>query len=102
VILERLHEGGVLRQEAVARMDRLRPRDLAGRDDRGEVQVALRRGRRADADGLVGHADMHGVGVGGGVDGDGRMPISRQARTTRSAISPRLAIRIFSNIALTR
>jgi hypothetical protein len=25
VILERLHEGGVLRQEAVARMDRLRP-----------------------------------------------------------------------------
>jgi hypothetical protein len=31
-----------------------------------------------------------------------RMPISRQARTTRSAISPRLAIRIFSNIALTR
>src|ERR671920_804170 len=27
------------------------------------------------------------------------MPISRQARTTRSAISPRLAIRILSNIA---
>src|SRR5687767_16022878 len=28
-----------------------------------------------------------------------RMPISRQARWMRSAISPRLAIRIFSNIA---
>jgi hypothetical protein len=27
-----------------------------------------------------------------------RMPISRQARWMRSAISPRLAIRIFSNI----
>src|SRR5688572_16538281 len=29
-----------------------------------------------------------------------RMPISRQARWMRSAISPRLAIRIFSNILL--
>jgi len=71
VVLDDLHEGRVFRQEAVAGMNRLGAGDLAGRDDRGEVQVALPRRRRADAHGLVGHADVHRVGVGGRMDGDG-------------------------------
>src|SRR5262249_53311708 len=45
--------------------------DLARREDRGDVEVAVAGRRRADADALVGHTHMHGVAVGGRVDGDG-------------------------------
>ena len=43
-------EGRILRQEAVAGMDRLGARGLCGVDDTGDVQVAVarRRGRRSD------------------------------------------------------
>ena len=61
-------ELGVLRKEAVAGMDGVGPGDLAGGDDLMDVQIAVARGRRADAHALVGQAHMHGVGVGGGVD----------------------------------
>jgi hypothetical protein len=72
VRLEDVGEAGVLRQEAVAGMDRVRAGDLAGRDDLGDVQIAVARRRRADADALVGELHMHGVGVGGGMHRDGR------------------------------
>jgi hypothetical protein len=49
-------------------VDRVGVRDLGGRDDVGDVEVAVRRGRRADADRLVGQADVHGIGIGGGMD----------------------------------
>ena len=51
-------------------MDGLSAGDLAGGDDRGDVQIALRRRRRADADAFVGKTNVHGLGVGLGVDGD--------------------------------
>ena len=71
MLFEDLGEAGVLRQEAVARMDGVGAGDLAGGDDRGDVEIAFARRRRADADALVGEAHMHGVGVGGRMHGDG-------------------------------
>ena len=71
---ERLGEGRSLGQEAVARMDRLGARLLAGRDDLVDDEVALRSGGRADQDGLVGHFDMKGVLVRLRVDRDGLYP----------------------------
>ena len=62
----------VLREEAVARMHGVGAGDLAGREQRRNVEVAVLRRRRADADALVGEAHMHGVGVGGRVHGDRR------------------------------
>ncbi len=67
VILDRLHESRVFRQEAIAGVDRLSAGDLAGRDDRGEAQIALRRRVGADADGLIRHANVHRIGIGGGM-----------------------------------
>jgi len=40
-LFDALREVGVLGQEAVARVDRDRIRDLRGRDDRGHVEIAL-------------------------------------------------------------
>ena len=45
---------GVLRQEAVARVDRLRAAARGGGEEVGDVEVRLAGGRLADADGLVG------------------------------------------------
>ncbi len=70
--LEDAGEARVLREEAVAGMDRVGAGDLAGGQDRGDVEVGVLGRRRADADALVGEAHMHGVGVGGGMDGDRR------------------------------
>ncbi len=66
----RAHEGGVLREEAEARMDGLAARRLGGGDDVGDPQVALCRRGRADADRLVGHLDVERLALGGRVDGD--------------------------------
>ena len=68
--LHRLHEAGVLRQEAVARMDRLRPRGLRGGDHRVAAQVALGRGAPAQRDRGVGHRDVARVRVDVGMDRD--------------------------------
>ena len=62
---------GVFRQEAVAGMNRLRVGDFGRADDRGNVQVALRRRRRADAYRLVGKPHVFGIRVGFRVDDDG-------------------------------
>ena len=65
---QRLLELLLLRQEAVARMNRLRAGLLAGRHDLVDQQVGLRRGRRADQHLLVGLAHVQRVGVGLGID----------------------------------
>ena len=53
-------------------MDGVRAGDLAGREQRGDVEIAVLRRRRADAHALVGKPHMHGVGIRGGVHGDRR------------------------------
>ena len=71
VIRDHLGEGGVFREEAEARMDRVRAGHARGRDQRGHAQIAVARRGRADAHALVRKAHMHGVGVDGGMDRDG-------------------------------
>ena len=71
VIFQHLRESGVFRQEAIAGMDGLGAGDLAGGDDRGRVEIAFRGRVRPDTDRFVGHAHMHGIGIGGRMDGDG-------------------------------
>ena len=61
--LDLVGEVGVLGQEAVTRMDRLRVGDFRRGDDRRNVQVALRRRRRADAHRFIGERDVLGVAV---------------------------------------
>ena len=56
-------ELGVLRQEAVARMHGVGAGDLAGRDDRRNVEIAFAGGRRADADAFIGQPHMHRIGI---------------------------------------
>ena len=68
---ERLGEGGPLREEAVAGMHRLRAALLARGDDLLDDQVALRRRRRADGNGRIGHFHMQGVAIRVGIDRDG-------------------------------
>ena len=58
-----LTELGVLRQEAVPRMDGLGARHLRGRYDLGDVQVAVPRRRWTDANVLVGEADVERLAV---------------------------------------
>ena len=69
---EHLGEARVLGQEAVARMDRVGAGDLAGGDQRRDVEIAVAGRRRADADALVGEPHMHRVGIGGRMHRDGR------------------------------
>ena len=70
--LEDFGEARVLGQEAVARMHRVRAGDLAGGEQRRDVEIAVARRRRADAHALVGEPHMHRVGVGGRMHRDGR------------------------------
>jgi len=72
VLGEDFREARILRQEAVARMDGVGAGDLAGRQQRGNVEIGIARRRRADADGFVGEAHVHRVGVGRRIDRHGR------------------------------
>ena len=71
VLGENLGEPGVLGQKAVARVHRIRAGDLAGGEQRGNVQVGILGRRRTDADALVGEPHVHGVVVGGRMHGHG-------------------------------
>ena len=70
--LEDFGEARVLGEEAVARMHRVGAGDLAGGEQRRDVEIAVARRRRADAHALVGEPHMHRVGVGGRMHRDGR------------------------------
>ena len=72
VLGEDLGEARVLREKAVAGMHGFGAGDLAGREQRGDVEIAVLRGRRADADALVREPHMHGVGIGGRMHRDRR------------------------------
>ena len=65
-----LGEVGVLRQEAVTRVDGLHAGNLGRRDDPGDVQVAVRAGGFADADGSVGQLKIRRAAVGLRIHGD--------------------------------
>jgi hypothetical protein len=67
MLFEDFGEAGILGEEAVARMHGVGAGDLAGRDDLGNVEIAVLRRRAADAHALIGKPHMHGVGVGRGV-----------------------------------
>ena len=69
-----LGELGVLREEAVAGVDGVRPGVLRGLQHLGHVQVAGGRGVTAQGERLVGRADMQSVPVRIGVDGHARDP----------------------------
>ena len=88
VVLARAHEVGVLGEEAVARMHRLAAGRRRGRDDRGDAEVALRGGRRADAHRAVGETHVQRVLVGGRVDRDRFDPelVQRMTRGDLAAI----------------
>ena len=77
-------------------MDRLGVGDLGGADDGRDIKVAVGGARRADAHGFVGQAHVFRVAVGLGVDRHGLDAERAAGACTRSAISPRLAMTIFS------
>ena len=68
--LDLVGEVRVLGEEPIARVNGLRVGHLRRRDDGRHIQVALRAGRRSDADGLVGEAHVLGLAVRLGVDDD--------------------------------
>src|SRR4029077_908198 len=55
-------------------MNGVRPGDFRGRDDPGDVEIAVAGGRAADADVVIRKAGVQAVPVGLGVHGDRRNP----------------------------
>ena len=71
VLAEDFGEAGILGEEAVAGMHRVGAGDLAGGEQRRNIEIAVLGGGRADADALVGEPHMHRVFVGGRMHRDG-------------------------------
>ena len=71
-LLQRLGEGGVLRQEAIAGMHGVRAGPADRLDDFLDDDIGLRGRGGADMHGLVGHGDMQRAAIRVGIDGDGR------------------------------
>ena len=98
VLVENFGEARVFGQEAIARMDGVGAGDLAGGHDCGDVEIGSRAGggpmQTLSSASLTCIASLSAVEWTATV----AMPSSFAARMTRSAISPRLAIRILSNI----
>ena len=98
-LLAGAREGGVLGEEAVAGMDGLGAGLARDLEDPLDVEVAVGRRVAAEQVGLARARDVRRVAVELGVDrhrGDRRA--RRSARMMRTAISPRLAMRILENI----
>ena len=62
---------GVFRQKTIARVNRIRARNFRRRDDRWNVQIALRAGRRPDAHAFVCQLNVQAVFIGFGMHGNG-------------------------------
>ena len=69
--LAHFREVGAFRQKSVARVNRVRARNLRRADDGGNVQVAVETPRRSDTHVLVGEPHVQCVLIGLGVDRDG-------------------------------
>src|SRR5262245_66367604 len=70
VLGEDFGKARILRKKAVAWMHRVGAGDLAGGQQRRNVEVAVAGGGRADAYAFVGETHVHGVLVRGRVHGD--------------------------------
>ena len=70
-LLAERDEFGVLAEQTVARVDRLRAALDRDGEDGGDIEVAVRDAVAADAVAFVGELDVHGVLVRLGIDGDG-------------------------------
>ncbi len=103
VIAEDFGKAGVLRQKPVAGMHRIGAGDLASREDGGDIEIAVLAPRGGPMHTLS-SAKRTCMASASAVECTATvgMPSSLQARSTRRAISPRLAMRIFSNIASAR
>ena len=69
VLFDHLREGGVFGQKADPGVNGIGSGDRRGREYGRHVQVALGRGRRPDADRLVGQTHVHRIGIGRRVHG---------------------------------
>src|ERR1700722_20945504 len=65
VLIENIRETRVLGEKTVARMNGVSASDLACRDNRRNVEIAVARRRRPDAYALIGQLDVHRLFVGG-------------------------------------
>jgi hypothetical protein len=98
VLAEDFGKARILREETVAGMHRVGAGDLAGGEQRRNVEIAVARRRRPDADAFLASRTCMASASAVECTATVAMPSSLQARSTRSAISPRLAIRILSNM----
>jgi hypothetical protein len=71
MLAENFGKAGILGEKAVTGMDGVGAGDLAGCDQRGDVEIALGGRWRSDAHAFIGQADVHGVFVGRGMNGHG-------------------------------
>jgi hypothetical protein len=80
---------GVLGEKAVPRVHRVGAGDLGGADDRRDVEIALGRGGRPDADGFVREAHVERLRVDVRVDRDRANPhLPRRAQHAHRDLTP--------------
>ena len=90
VLGENFRKAGVLREKAIARMDGIGAGNLAGGQQGWDIEIAVLRRRRPDADALVGEPNMHGVGV--------RRRMHRHRRNAELFARPQYPQRDFTSI----
>ena len=99
--LANFREIGVLGKKPVARMNGVHVGDFRRADHLRNVQITFAAARRPDAHGFIRKAHVQRIAVGfAEYTATVEMPSSLQAQMTRRAISPRLATRIFWNMAV--
>ena len=70
VRLDDFGELRILAQEAITGVNRIGMGNFGCSDDRGDVEIAVGRRRRTDADSVIGQPHVHRIGIGGGVHRD--------------------------------
>ena len=70
VLFNDLGKARVFGKKAIARVDGIGLGDLGRRNDGGDVEIAVGRRWRPDADRFIGQPHVHRIGIGGGMDSD--------------------------------